>query len=72
MYINNSVTLVVPKKNYNKKKKKLKTKWYKRPKVRHTQEMKDMLKQRVKIEYVNNRIHRSFKRVHHLYEKQIV
>ena len=68
-YLKKGIQLIVPKKNY--KKKKLKTKWYKRSIVRHSKVIKGILKERIKIEHVNNRIHRSFKRLHILYDKQI-
>ena len=41
----------------------------KNTKSRHSVQMKAILKERIKIEHVNNRIHRSFRRLDRLYEK---
>lgn len=64
--------LVVPKKRY-KKKKKYKTKNYKpkRIRIRHSQQMKDGLKRRVRIEHINSDLHRSYKRIDKVNEKKI-
>jgi hypothetical protein len=69
---NNKLKLVVPKKKY-KRKKKYKTKNYqpKIKKIRHSKQMKDALKLRIKIEHINSVIHRSFKRLNIIYDKSI-
>jgi transposase len=70
-YKKRGIILALPKKNYNKKKKKLKTKWFKRPRVRHSNKMKLVLKSRFKVENLFARLHKTFKRISKLYDKHI-
>ena len=70
-YKKRNIILVLPKKNYNKNKRKLKTKWYKRPRVRHSNKMKHILRNRYKVENLFARLHKTFKRLSNLYDKKI-
>lgn len=65
----NGIRLVTPKKEY--KKKEYKTKNYNRKisRIRHSKQMKLVLKHRITIEHTNNLIHRSFKRLDKVYDK---
>jgi len=60
--------LVVPKKRYKTKAKNIK---YKRKKIRHSRQMKEGLKRRVRIEHLNSDLHRSYKRIDRIYEKKL-
>lgn len=64
--------LVTPKKEY-KKKKIYKTKNYKPKvkKVRHSRQMKSVLKNRIYIEHFNSVYHRSYKRLAKIYDRKI-
>ena len=62
---NNKLKLLVPKKKYKKNKKKN----TKRIQIHHSEYMKQILKNRIVIEHTNSIIHRSFKKVHQIYEK---
>jgi len=58
---NNKLKLLVPKKKYKKN--------TKSTQVHHSAHMKQLLKNRIVIEHTNSIIHRSFKRIHQIYEK---
>jgi hypothetical protein len=60
--------LVVPKKRYKKRQINAK---YKRKIIRHSRQMKEGLKRRVKIEHLNSDIHRSYKRIDKINEKKL-
>lgn len=64
--------LVTPKKEY-KKKKTYKTKNYKSKvkKIRHSKQMKSVLKNRIYIEHFNSIYHRSYKRLSKVYDRKI-
>lgn len=68
----NKLKLIVPKKEY-KKKKKYKTKNYKPKikKIRHSKQIKAALKKRIIIEHTNSILHRSFKRLSKIYDRSI-
>lgn len=68
----NNLILVAHKKRYRRKKI-YKTKNYKRKikKVRHSQQMKQSLKNRIVVEHSNNLLHRSFKRLMIVYDKSL-
>ena len=70
-YKKRGIILALPKKCYNKKKRKLKTKWFKRPRVRHSNKMKLALKSLFKVENLFARLHKTFKRISKLYDKQL-
>ncbi len=59
---NNKLKLLVPKKKYTNKN-------TKRKQIHHSTHMKQLLKNRIIIEHTNSIIHRSFKRIHQIYEK---
>jgi hypothetical protein len=59
---NNKLKLLVPKKKYTKKN-------TKRKQIHHSTYMKQLLKNRIIIEHTNSIIHRSYKRIHQIYEK---
>jgi hypothetical protein len=69
---NKKIKLVTPKKHYNKKKI-YKTKKYvcKIKTIRHSKQMKDNLKNRIKIEHFNSLFHRSFKRLDKILDKSL-
>ena len=58
---NNKLKLLVPKKKYKKN--------TKSTQVHHSAHMKQLLKNRIVIEHTNSIIHRSFKKIHQIYEK---
>jgi hypothetical protein len=60
-YLLKNNKLLVPKKKYNKN--------TKSTQVHHSIHMKQLLKNRIVIEHTNSIIHRSFKRIHQIYEK---
>ena len=62
--------LVVPKRRY-KKKSNNKNYKSKRRIIRHSKQMKDWLKKRVKVEHINSILHRSFKRLDRIFDKTI-
>lgn len=68
----NKFQLVFPKKKYNRKRK-YKTKNYKCKikRIRHSKQMKDALKKRIKVEHTNSILHRSFKRLSAVYDRSM-
>jgi hypothetical protein len=62
---------VVPKKRYKKRTYKTKNYIPKRKRVRHSKQMKEGLKRRVKIEHINSVLHRSYKRLDKLFDKKL-
>lgn len=67
---NNKIRMVVPKKTKAKRKSTKKPKRKSRAeRVRHSKQMKDALGKRIGIEHVNSIVHRSFKRLHIIYDK---
>lgn len=67
-----NLQLIVPKRHY-KKKKVYKTKNYKQKikRIRHSQQMKEGLKRRVRVEHINSNLHRSYKRIDKIHERSI-
>ena len=74
---NEKIKIIVPKRKKRKRKRKnqkqkLKKKNKKKKKIiRHSKRMKNGLRKRIIIEHINSIIHRSFKRLSHVYEKYI-
>jgi hypothetical protein len=68
----NKLKLIVPKKEY-KKKKKYKTKNYKPTikRIRHSKQIKEALNKRIIVEHTNSILHRSFKRLDKIYDRSI-
>ena len=68
----NKLKLIVPKKEY-KKKKKYKTKNYKPTikRIRHSKQIKEALNKRIIVEHTNSILHRSFKRLDKIYDISI-
>lgn len=68
----NKLRLVVPKRKYRPRKKKNKTKnKRKKKKVRHSKQMKEALKLRIRVEHTNSILHRSFKRLNTVYDRSM-
>jgi hypothetical protein len=67
---NNKLRLVVPKKRYSRKRE-YRTKNYKCKikKIRHSKQMKEVLKLRIRIEHINSILHRSFRRLNTVYDR---
>jgi hypothetical protein len=75
---NHKLRLIVPKGTKNRRKRKPTQKPKQKPKrkrakkrIRYSKQMKDALKKRIRIEHVNNILHRSFKRLHTIYDKSL-
>ena len=67
--VRNKIQLVVPKKRYKKRINKKRSN--KRKIIRHSQQMKNGLKRRVRIEHLNSDLHRQYKRIDKIFEKKI-
>lgn len=65
------IILATPKKNYKKKIYKTKNYTGKINTVRHSEQMKNSLKDRIKIEHFNSLMHRSFRRLDKIFDKNL-
>jgi hypothetical protein len=65
-----NIMMVTPKKNY--KKSTVKSKYYKKKKVRHSKQMKETLKERIQVEHFNSILHISYKRLNKIYDKSLL
>lgn len=64
-----NIIFVTPKKKYKKSNKK--NKYYKRKIVRHSKQMKEILKDRIYVEHFNSTLHRSYKRLDKIFDKSL-
>lgn len=63
--------LIVPKRQYKKRKCKNPKQKSKRKPIRHSKKMKEGLERRIRIEHINSILHRSYKRLNRVSEKTI-